>query len=112
MIFIENLVTLIPEILWILVSGYLYLKVFDFVTYEKDTKNYEYIFLKSVVCGTVLYNTVGTLTNMLISPWNNIVFIPAVALLAFFASKIFNSVFFRNIPKSAKLKHKINCIVV
>ena len=81
MIFIENLITLIPEILWILISGYLYLKVFDFVTYEKDTKNYEYIFLKSVVCGTVLYNTVGTLTNMLISPWDNIVFISSVTLV-------------------------------
>ncbi len=108
MIFIENLITLIPEILWILISGYLYLKVFDFVTYEKDTKNYEYIFLKSVVCGTVLYNTVGTLTNMLISPWDNIVFISSVTLLAFCASKIFDSVFFRNIFKKIKINRTFN----
>lgn len=108
MIFIENLITLIPEILWILISGYLYLKVFDFVTYEKDTKNYEYIFLKSVVCGTVLCNTVGTLTNMLISPWDNIVFISSVTLLAFCASKIFDSVFFRNIFKKIKINRTFN----
>lgn len=45
---------------------------------------------------------------MLISPWDNIVFISSVTLLAFCASKIFDSVFFRNIFKKIKINRTFN----
>ena len=108
MIFIENLVEIIPDILWILVSGYLYLRIYDFVSYAKEEKNYNYIFLKSVVCGTVLNSTIGSLTGYIIEPWSTIVYVVSVVAISFILSKIMNSVLFRSILKKLNICRTFN----
>lgn len=108
MIFIENLVEVIPNILWILVSGYLYLKIYDFVSYTKEEKNYNYIFLKSVVCGTVLNTTIGSLTGYIIKPWDTIIYIVSVVVISFVLSKTMNSVLFRSILKKCNICRTFN----
>lgn len=99
---------LIPDILWILVSGYLYLKIYDFVSYTKEEKNYNYIFLKSVVCGTVLNATIGSLTGYIIEPWDTIAYIISVVIISFVLSKTMNSVLFRSILKKLNICRTFN----
>lgn len=108
MIFIENLVDVVPEVLWTLVLGYLYLKIYNFVSYAKEEKNYEYMFLKSIVCGTVLNETVGSLTEYIIKPWSTIVFIISVIIISIVLSKTMNSIVFRSILKKFNICRTFN----
>lgn len=108
MIFIEKLIELIPNILLVLVLGYIYLKIYNFISYSKNIKSYEYVFIKSVVCGTILEYTIGFFTNMLYKPWNYILIIFVTVFLAFISAKLINSNLFRQIFKKLGITRTFN----
>ena len=108
MIFIEKLIVLIPNILLVLVLGYIYLKIYNFISYSKNIKSYEYVFIKSVVCGTILEYTIGFFTNMLYKPWNYILIIFVTVFLAFISAKLINSNLFRQIFKKLGITRTFN----
>lgn len=105
----ENLIALLPDIMLYLVSGFLFVRIFNFICTKRKANDYQHIIIKSVIVGYILKyiaSFIPALTN--IYALNVLGFIVLCCIIAFIAARIYKSNWFYKFLRFIGVENTLN----
>ncbi len=105
----DSIISILPDIMIYLVSGFLFIRIFSFVSTTKRTNDYQHIIVKSVIVGYIL-KYIGSMIPALTSVYalNILGFLGICCVLAYICARVYTSKWFYSILRLIGIQNTLN----
>jgi hypothetical protein len=105
---IEYLIKELPNLILYIASGFVFIKIFNFVSISKTSENFEHMLLKSLITGFILKNIVSIIPFRFTESINILGYLFICSISAYFIAMFYNSDEFKVLLKKINIRRTTN----